>query len=66
MMFSCEQKLGCALRELHYRKHVYKRWVEAGKMSEINAKREIALMEEIAADYQAQMKAGELPLNGAA
>ena len=47
-------KLRCALREIGYRKHVYKRRVADGWMTEAQAKREIALMVAIAEDYRAQ------------
>ena len=47
-------KLRCALREISYRKHVFKRRVAEGWMTEAQAKREIALMAAIAEDYRAQ------------
>jgi hypothetical protein len=50
-------KLRCILREIGYRKHVYRRRVANGFMTEAQAKREIELMEAIAVDYRAQVAA---------
>ena len=47
-------KLRCALREISYRKDVFKRRVAEGWMTEARSKREIALMVAIAEDYRAQ------------
>jgi hypothetical protein len=47
-------KLACAERELKMRKHVYPRWIEAGKISAGKAAHEIAAMEAIVADYKAE------------
>lgn len=46
-------KLHCVERELKYRYRVFERLVDKGKMTQRQADREIALMEEIAADYTA-------------
>jgi hypothetical protein len=51
MMFTNRQKANEAFREVSYRKFVYSRQVEAGKMTEAAAKRKIAIMEEIGAEY---------------
>jgi hypothetical protein len=51
---STADKLHCAERELRYRYRVYPRLVEAGKMTARIMHREIALMEEIAADLRKQ------------
>ena len=48
-------KLRCALREIGYRKHVYRCRVSEGWMTEAQAKREIALMVAIAEDYRAKV-----------
>lgn len=45
-------KLACAKREVAMRKKVYPRWVQSGKMTAEKAKREIAIMEAIARDYE--------------
>jgi hypothetical protein len=47
-------KRKCAERELGYRKRVYERFVGDGRMSAGKAAHEIACMEAILADYQAQ------------
>ena len=44
-------KAACIRRELGYRKRVYPRWVEVGKMTKAQADREVAVMEAILADY---------------
>jgi len=46
------QKMRCAERELAMRVRVYPRRIAEGRMSETKAREEIALMEEIAADYR--------------
>lgn len=61
MMFSSKEKFNCAVRELRYRQHVYKRRVEAKQMTEKLAKHEIALMEDIVADYRTLVAAEQLP-----
>jgi hypothetical protein len=50
-------KLKCINRELAYRYRVYARRVDNGKMTQKQADREIELMEEIAADYTAMVRA---------
>jgi hypothetical protein len=50
---SALDKLHCVERELKFRYQVYKRRVSNGSMTERAMNREIALMEEIAADYRA-------------
>lgn len=49
------EKLACAEREAKMRERAYPRWVEAGRMSQSTADREIATMRAIAADYRAQV-----------
>jgi hypothetical protein len=55
-------KLTCVVREVGYRKWVYPRRVAAGKMTQSQADREIAVMECIAEDYKksSQMEEPEL------
>lgn len=51
--FPASAKLSCIEREFGYRKRVYKRLVERGKMGPEKAHIETELMEAIAADYRA-------------
>jgi len=44
-------KLQCAVRELGFRRRVYARRVEQGKMKQAEADRELAVMECIRQDY---------------
>ena len=44
-------KRACLERELRMRRRVYPRWVQAGKLSQAEADREITVMEAILADY---------------
>jgi len=50
--FSAVDKRDCVIREANMRRVVYARRVEAGKMRQGTADREIAMMDEIAADYK--------------
>lgn len=50
--FTDEEKAEAAEREAAYRRRVYVRLVQAGRMSPISAKHQIAMMEEIASDYR--------------
>lgn len=59
-MITTIDKLRCVLREIGYRKHVYRRRVVDGFMTEAQAKREVELMKAIAIDYRA-MAAAEAP-----
>ena len=52
-------KLQCVVRELGFRRRVYARRVEQGKMPQAQADREIAVMESIAKDYQRSAQASE-------
>ena len=52
-IITATDKLKCVERELEMRYRVYERQVDKGKMTRAKADREIALMEEIAADYTA-------------
>lgn len=52
--FTNEQKATEARRESHMRRRVYEKRVADGKMSPNDARRQIAIMEEIAAEYQAR------------
>jgi len=51
--YSATTKLAAVERELKYRKHVYPRQIEAGKMTDGFAAAQIAVFEAIAADYRA-------------
>lgn len=46
-------KLAAIERELKYRRHVYPRQIEAGKMTDGFAAAQIAVFESIAEDYRA-------------
>jgi len=50
--FTATDKWKAAERELAYRRRVYPRWIEAGKMTDGFAAAQIAVMEAIAADYE--------------
>ena len=52
-------KLQCVVRELGFRRRVYARRIEQGKMTQAQADREIAVMESIAKDYQRSAQASE-------
>jgi len=58
-MFTDQEKLRAAERELALRKRVYPNRVLTHRMRKEQAEREIAIMAEIAADYRAKC---ELPL----
>lgn len=53
-IFSAAEKLEAVTRELRYRRRVYLRRVQAGSMAPELARRQIAIMEAIEADYQAK------------
>jgi hypothetical protein len=55
-MISVADKLKCIERELGLRKRAYPRFVVQGKMTAEKAEREIAIMAEIAADYETLAK----------
>lgn len=59
MTFTDQEKAEVAAREVKWRKRVYPNRIVTGRMTEREAKRQIAVMEEIAADYKARL---ELPL----
>jgi hypothetical protein len=61
MTITAKDKLQCAEREVGYRHRVYARLVQRGKMSQLDAWREIALMEAIVADYREAVEP-ELPM----
>lgn len=50
-MFTAEDKLKCAKREVALRERNYRRWVTRGDMKQAMADHEIAVMKEIVADY---------------
>lgn len=58
MQFSNMDKASCARREVEQRKRVYPRLIDTQRLSQREADRQIALMQEIAADYD-RLAAGE-------
>jgi hypothetical protein len=58
-MFTDREKRQAAERELNMRRRVYPSWVDRGRMSKHEAERQIALMEDIAADYRARTMESE-------
>lgn len=52
MAFTNQEKLAAVQRELGYRRRVFERRVAEGKMSKALADEQIAVFEQIAADYQ--------------
>lgn len=59
MMFTDTEKREAAEREAKMRRRVYPRWVADKRMTQEAADRQIALMDEIAADYRGKE---QLPL----
>lgn len=55
-------KLRCAERELRYRRRVFSRLVDRGKITQLEADRELELMEAIALDYRALASEEPMPL----
>lgn len=51
-MSTSAEKLEAVQRELNYRRRVYPRWIADKRMTQQLADRQIAIFEEIAADYQ--------------
>jgi len=60
MPYTNREKAECAKREVKQRVRVYGRRVEDGNMTEAFAAEQIALMSEIAAEYEEKAKADEL------
>jgi hypothetical protein len=58
--FTAEDKLRAVERELKYRKHVYPRRIEAGKMTDMLAREQISVFESIADDYREKAKSERL------
>jgi hypothetical protein len=58
-MFTDREKWQAAERELNMRRRVYPNWVASGRMTQQLAERQIALMEDIAADYRARIMESE-------
>jgi hypothetical protein len=58
MTFTAQQKLEAVERELGYRRRVYERLVDQGKMKRETSEREISIFEAIAEDYR-KLAAGE-------
>ena len=59
MPFTDTEKCEAAEREAKMRRRVYPRWIRDKKMSQAEGDRQIALMDEIAADYRSK---SQLPL----
>lgn len=55
--YSDEEKLKELDRELMQRHRVYRRLIERGKMSQDQAARQIAIMNDVANDYRERVKA---------
>jgi hypothetical protein len=60
MNFSTEEKVKELDRELMQRHRVYRRLINAGKLSRDTAARQIAILTSIADDYKKQLKEGPL------
>lgn len=54
MTFTAKELATAVLREITFRKRVYPRMVDAGKMTREKADREVAMFEQIRADYEAR------------
>jgi hypothetical protein len=52
--FTFDEKRRCAIAEVRMRKRVYPRLVTSGRMTQPEADRGIAMMEEIVSDYAAR------------
>lgn len=52
--------IACARREIAQRERVYSRWVEAGRMTAMQAQRETRRMKAILRNLEAQETAGRL------
>lgn len=57
MTYSFDAKLKCLQRELAIRRNVYPKRVQMNSMRQHNADAEIAMLEEIIADYQSYIEA---------
>lgn len=62
--FTAKDKAAAARKESGFRRYVYPRRVADGKMKQADADRQIAIMDEMAADYerQAEVEAQEARL----
>ena len=59
MSFSVDDKIKFLCRELALRKNVYPKWVDAGRITQEYADREIAVMQEIHDDFIALARLGD-------
>lgn len=59
-MISIEDQVACIDRELRYRRRVYPRWVEAGKMTQRKADEELSRMDAVLATLQEKAKGSRL------
>ncbi|WP_439137522.1 hypothetical protein [Roseicyclus sp.] len=64
MTFTAAEKRAAAERELKFRRRVYPRWIENGKMTQKEADKQIALMQAIADDYAEPDLFGACPVFG--
>ena len=51
LLITDADKHAAALREVRMRRRVYPGWISKGRMTQVEAEREIAVMEAIAEDY---------------
>lgn len=61
MAYSNHQKHAAMVRELNYRRRAYPRWVADGRMTQKLADEQIAIFEEIAAEYAEKAQQDEPP-----
>ncbi|MEG0819582.1 MAG: hypothetical protein RSG56_09065 [Brevundimonas sp.] len=59
-MISIEDQIACIDRELRYRRRVYPRWIDGGKMTQRKADEEIARMEAVLATLEEKAKGSRL------
>lgn len=55
---SITAKVACLRREIAMRKRVYPKWVDQGRMHQVDAEREIAVIQAILDDYTAVHQPG--------
>jgi hypothetical protein len=57
MEYTMDEKIACLSREVKMRQKVYPRQVQEGRIDAAMAKKELGIMVEILAEYQAQLDA---------
>jgi hypothetical protein len=62
MSYTTTERLAEIERELRMRYRNYPRWVAEGKMTQRDATKRIAVMEQIAAELRSQLEMEKLPL----